>query len=163
MTSKHDLWSLFLGHFIHTFKGTHPLSYVGDGDALCIKRNLFDHCMPHSLCCSSPEWALGKVSLSMREYGTPFPLQHFSQGKKFNYPKKSFQNSWVFCQSINKTINPKSHESHEISDSLDQPFKFCLLLSGLFPKYTCFPSQKKKKFQSLEHLQQWSYKAIMLF
>lgn len=132
MTSKHDLWSLFLGHFIHTFKGTHPLSYVGDGDALCIKRNLFDHCMPHSLCCSSPEWALGKVSLSMREYGTPFPLQHFSQGKKFNYPKKSFQNSWVFCQSINKTINPKSHESHEISDSLDQPFKFCLLYLECF-------------------------------
>lgn len=73
-----------------------------------------------------------------------FHLQHFSQGKKFNYPKKSFENSWAFCQSINKkTINPKSHVSHEISDS----FKFCLLYLDCFQNiYTSLQKKKKKGF-----------------
>lgn len=103
--------------------------------------------MPHSLCWSSPEWALGKLSLSMREYGTPFTYNISAKANKFNYLKKSFENSWALCQSINKkTINPKSHVSHEISDS----FKFCLLYLDCFQNIYTSLQKKKKRFQSLQ-------------
>lgn len=45
------------------------------------KRISLDHGMPHSLCWSSPEWALGKLSLSMREDGTPFTYNISAKAK----------------------------------------------------------------------------------